>query len=478
MGANLSNLHYEDPGPAVTNDRIVRILKKIESTDDVVIESIQDHDGHEVGEGLASEMGVVEVQALINGENKSYNWVLKSTPRDPGRFHRSRYVFSHNEREIRFFRDLLPRLQQFVKRKGGWFSLPTLCEAPFASWSEEDKVLVMQNLTSLGYKDGVKMLIDGIDLDHTELAMKWLAKFHALGYAFFQETFSNCRNWRCQSRGSCDCGVRNLKKSDLNIFLMNFCDIPNFDEIQNNYSIISEEIFFMTLDEIEKAGEKKYVEQFQGFIDTYGHFFRQCEQFREFDGTAFKVNTFIHGDAHVGNCMFQYGKENGGTNLKDVTFIDCQFVLYKPAVLDLHKFIWTSTTPDTRKHLIKILKTYHSTFTKSLEQLGVTTLNYSFDELLKDFRRSFVDGLYWATHIFVSIVYTPKEDRISLDELRQLCDEMIVNYNNPEFKAEYNKVIEKLEESSRKNAQYQTRMKGFMDDVMDLDFICSGSIWL
>merc|ERR1712126_744868 len=69
--------------------------------------------------------------------------------------------------------------------------------------------------------------------------------------------FCECRNWRCESRGNCDCGVKNLKKSDLNIFLMNFCDIPNFDGIQNGYSTISEENFFRTLDEIEKEGEIK-----------------------------------------------------------------------------------------------------------------------------------------------------------------------------------------------------------------------------
>ena len=65
-----------------------------------------------------------------------------------------------------------------------------------------------------------------------------------------------------------------------------------------------------------------------------------------------------------------------------------------------------------------------------------------------------------------------------MDELARLCDDMVSNLNSPEFQDEYNKVINRLDESSRKNEKYQSRMKGFMDDVMDLDLIYSGSVWL
>ena len=105
-------------------------------------------------------------------------------------------------------------------------------------------------------------------------------------------------------------------------------------------------------------------------------------------------------------------------------------------------------------------------------------MKYSYDEFLNDFRRTFVDGLYWATHVFVSQVYAPQEDRVSMDELARLCTDMLTNFNSSEFQDEYNKVINRLDESSRKNEKYQSRMKGFMDDVMDLDLIYSGSVWL
>ena len=476
MGASFSQSQYEDPGPAVTDERVLKIVKKVEDTNDVIINSVEDQTKE--GESLASNMGIVEVKALLyEEEEQTYNWVFKATPRDAERFHRSRHVFAYNERETRFFRDLLPRLKEFAKGKDPAFIFPRFPECPYACWSEEDKILVMENLKTTGYRDGMHMILDGADVDQTEMAVKWLAKFHALGYAYFQQTFTTCRNWRCMGTGICDCGVKNLAKSDLNIFMMNFSDIPDFDGIQSSYSTISEENFFRTLDEIEKGGEKKYVEKFQAFLDKYGHFFRQCEQFREFDHTAFKVNTFTHGDAHVGNAMYQYGEENGGTNAKGVTFVDFQFVLYKPAVVDLHKFIWTSTKPDTRKHLAKILKLYHDTFMKSIKQLG-SPLKYTYDEFSKDFQRTFVDGLYWATHVLLSQVYTPKEDRISMDDLSRLCVDMMSNCNNADFREEYDKIINKLDTSSRKNEFYQTRMKGFMDDVMDLDLICSGNIWL
>ena len=244
----------------------------------------------------------------------------------------------------------------------------------------------------------------------------------------------------------------------------------------NGYSTISEKNVSSTLDEIEKTGEKKYVEQFNNYINEYGHLFGQCEQFKD-NHSAFSVNTFTHGDAHAGNVMFKYGEENGGTNVRDAVFIDFQLTFYKPAVLDLHKFIWTSTTTDARKHLVKILKVYHEAFMESICQLG-SPLKYKYDEFLNDFRRTFVDGLYWATHIFVSMVCTPREERIGMEELGALIKDMIENYDNPEFKAEYDTLIGKLEESSRKNVKYQTKMKEFMDDLAELDLIYSGSLWL
>ena len=63
MGANLSSIPYEDPGPAVTKERLTRIIKEIEGTSDFVIESVEDQAGQAIDDGLASDMGVVEVRA-------------------------------------------------------------------------------------------------------------------------------------------------------------------------------------------------------------------------------------------------------------------------------------------------------------------------------------------------------------------------------------------------------------------------------
>ena len=158
MGANLSDLPYEDPGPAITKERIERIVKGLlvqqldQPNPEFVTESIKDEEGNEIGDGHASELGAVEVKALVYEEPETYNWVFKQTPRDVSRYHRSRHVLHYNEREVRFFRDLLPRLTKFAKEKSGEFKMPNFSPAPYASWNDVDKILVMNNLKKDGYK--------------------------------------------------------------------------------------------------------------------------------------------------------------------------------------------------------------------------------------------------------------------------------------------------------------------------------------
>ena len=54
MGANQSGLPYEDPGPAITKERIERITKKLiqealqQDNPEFVIESIKDEEGNEI----------------------------------------------------------------------------------------------------------------------------------------------------------------------------------------------------------------------------------------------------------------------------------------------------------------------------------------------------------------------------------------------------------------------------------------------
>ena len=156
MGASQSDLaEYVDEGPIITPDRILRIVKTVENTDDVTVEDIIDRKGSEKGDGFLSDIEDVKVIAKVKGVKKEYLWMIKSTPREANRHIFSRKVFAADEREVRFFGELLPKMKKFAESKGKADLVADFCFIPFAAWTEDDKVLVMQNLKTIGFRDAI-----------------------------------------------------------------------------------------------------------------------------------------------------------------------------------------------------------------------------------------------------------------------------------------------------------------------------------
>ena len=163
----------------------------------------------------------------VRGEEKCYDWVLKSTPREPNRpltsflqhsVHTIQFTehpdirqplcrqfmsqsTQADEREVAFFSDLRPRLEkvvfwslfiliidQFLVSKGLEGLLPVTANIPYAVWNDQDKVLcnfvtfsnlwvlkvlVMENLKAQGWRDAIKKK-EGLDVDHLRMAFKVL----------------------------------------------------------------------------------------------------------------------------------------------------------------------------------------------------------------------------------------------------------------------------------------------------------------
>ena len=82
MGANQSVIeNFQDPGPGVTELRVLEAVKKHEGTDDVRIESIAEHP-NDVGQGFMSTLVRIKVSATVKGESRTFSWVVKSMPRN------------------------------------------------------------------------------------------------------------------------------------------------------------------------------------------------------------------------------------------------------------------------------------------------------------------------------------------------------------------------------------------------------------
>ena len=97
-----------------------------EGTEDVEVEEIVEKEGNAKGEGFMSCLAFITVKAKVSGEAKSYDWVVKSTPREANRFlllvvlvdvnlhiraNLSKNMAS-DEREVAFYATLMPMLKK------------------------------------------------------------------------------------------------------------------------------------------------------------------------------------------------------------------------------------------------------------------------------------------------------------------------------------------------------------------------------
>ena len=64
---------------------LTEFTRSWEGTDDVEVEEIVEKEGNAKGEGFMSSLAFINVKAKVNGEAKSYDWVVKSTPREANR---------------------------------------------------------------------------------------------------------------------------------------------------------------------------------------------------------------------------------------------------------------------------------------------------------------------------------------------------------------------------------------------------------
>ena len=113
--------------------------------------------------------------------------------------------------------------------------------------------------------------------------------------------------------------------------------------------------------------------------------------------------------------MFKYKED---AKLNDILLIDFQIVGYVSPALDLAYFLAASTTGELRrKYLPHILTMYHTIFVSTVERLGVS-VDFSYEDLLDDFRKARLHGLNFAIGALPSILAENTEDIVgTLDKL-------------------------------------------------------------
>merc|ERR1711915_1169567 len=411
-------------------------MGKTENVELVAIERLSEN---EKGGGFTSTLEAIKVKALVNGQNKSYDWVVKSLPRDPNRALMS-LAYKADEREAEFYGVLVPKIAQFLtsKQVSGW--LPYICSTPYSSWTEKEKVLIMDNLKETGWRDAINKKA-GLDIHHVRLVIKWLASFHAVTYAFFDQY-----------------GIVRAKK-DFKLFFWKYDD--HFDWVKETEpfrSMTNDNQRTMFKGFEEKNPSRNYCNYLEDMIEKHLDMGTAANKVK--DSKNFKLLTLCHHDPWFNNMMFKYNDAEAPT---DVVLFDFQIPSYASPALDLSFFLDSSTTGELRReYLPHILTLYHTTFMHTLESLN-TRVDFTYEDLLEDYRKAKLHGVNFALTALPTILAEKKEDMFDPEEWMKAMNETDEETKNKKLK----------EMTDQQNANFGAnniiadRMKEIVDEWID-----------
>lgn len=110
--------------------------------------------------------------------------------------------------------------------------------------------------------------------------------------------------------------------------------------------------------------------------------------------------TLCHGDFTINNMLFK--NENGEIKCM---FIDFALTRYGSPVLDLSTFLCLHCARQIDKSMLdKVLKVYHDSLTRCLEENGVDSEKYSYEVLREDYRRKGLFGFFIATFFLPTVM--------------------------------------------------------------------------
>ena len=237
-----------------------------------------------------------------------------------------------------------------------------------------ENVIVMEDLKFLDYK--MQMRLKGLDLEHCTLAVRALARFHAVSIALYKS----------------DPSIKEIYDEGL------YKDRKDEEK--------SEQAKNFTENSINSLAS--VVETWQGY-EKYGEKLRKlvpnCRE-RMIEIVKPKkdaLNVLNHGDFWVNNMLFRYCPETG--KVEDVKFVDFQIGRFSSPALDLQYFMCNCPNDEVRfKHRDTLLEEYYSEFADYCKALHLESELISLEELKEEFEEKNYFGLITACSVLCLIL--------------------------------------------------------------------------
>ncbi|KAF2886732.1 hypothetical protein ILUMI_19441 [Ignelater luminosus] len=294
------------------------------STDD-----LKDGDSH----GYLGDINIVNINGKTkNGEKTQLSVLIKCAATNEKL--RENGIVGIYEREIRMYTSIFPAYYDFEKEKGIKipFPLTPRCYGAFTNCNPE--ILILENLSTLGYQSWNKKL--QMQDSHVRVALKEYGRYHALGFVIQDQNPTLFK-----------------KLTD------------NFD---NSFEIFMKRggMFYSFIQKIQLA---------LNAIDSSSNVFRRYEEFLNGIEQKFtdvlakddKYNSILHGDSWCNNMMFKYNQENQPV---DIRFIDFQLSRVGPPICDLAYFLYGCTSKEVLDNMNTYKAFYYENLSKHIKLLG------------------------------------------------------------------------------------------------------------
>ncbi|XP_012544119.2 uncharacterized protein LOC101738118 [Bombyx mori] len=224
------------------------------------------------------------------------------------------------------------------------------------------QAIILENLAKKGYKTAHRM--DVVSLEYAEMAIKQLAKFHALSFA--------------------------LRERKPEYYESKIKTIPSRLNLGNEWNGFVKSMQALTLNFLNDNLRKKVENILPRLFDNITDYF---------EGNDSAVCCLCHGDFRPNNIMM---KEIDG-EISETIPIDYQLIYYGCPIIDFLYFVFTATDKEFRRaHLTHLKTLYYDTMQNFLEYFDISIESvYSKTDFDNDYKKKLDYGL------IVTILYCP-----------------------------------------------------------------------
>ncbi|KAH8310522.1 hypothetical protein KR044_001767 [Drosophila immigrans] len=265
-----------------------------------------------------------------NGVIQQRSYLLKETCPDDAPQAEIFIEYNVYDREMDMYEFVLPKMSELLHEAG----IREKLHADAVSVDREHGVIIMEDLSPLKYKNANR--VKKLDLEHTQLTLQMLAKFHASAFV--------------------------LSKIQPEVFAKNF-HLSFYTRGFKGFTKIFTGFYNALVRYVESQPKLKehYHDKLVQMTDKIMEYAARCSDVGDND-----LFTLIHGDCWTTNIMFQYDAKG---KPKTVLPIDFQFSTRTSATMDLHYFFNTSLQEDVLNMEIELVQYYYYALKKTLNQL-------------------------------------------------------------------------------------------------------------